>query len=113
NNAGSLILSISDLSIVEVVVQVDETDVPQISLGDSADVKIDAFPNQTFTAHVTEIGNSAIRPPSSQAATGTQQAAIDFEVVLTLDHPPATLRPDLSATADIVTDSRTSALSIP
>lgn len=112
NNPGSLILTISDLSIVEVVVQVDETDVPELSFGDSADVKIDAFPNQTFTAHVTEIGNSAIRPPSSQAGGG-QQAAIDFEVVLTLDHPPVTLRPDLSATADIVTDQRTDALSIP
>jgi HlyD family secretion protein len=114
NNPGSLILTISDLGVVEVVVQVDETDVPELAVGDSAEVKIDAFPNQTFTGRVTEIGNSAIRPPSSQAAGAQQQqAAIDFEVVITLDNPPVTLRPDLSATADVVTDTRTHVLSVP
>ena len=112
NNPGSLILTISDLSVVEVVVQVDETDVPQLALGDSASVEIDAFPGETFTGRVTEIGNSAIRPPSSQTATG-QQAAIDFEVVLTLEQPPVVLRPDLSATADIVVDTRDDAVAVP
>ena len=111
NNPGSLILAISDLSVIEVVVQVDETDVPEISLGDSATVHIDAFPDSTFTGRVTEIGNSAIRPPSQQAAG--QQAAIDFEVVITLDPTGAQLRPDLSATADIVTEIRREALSVP
>jgi HlyD family secretion protein len=111
NNAGSLILTISDLSVIEVVLQVDETDVPQIALGDSANVRIDAFPDRTFTGRVTEIGNSAIKPPSQQA-TG-QQAAIDFEVILTLDPTDVPLRPDLSATADIVTARRTDALAVP
>lgn len=111
NNAGSLILTISDLSVIEVVVQVDETDVPQVALGDSATVHIDAFPDRDFTGRVTEIGNSAIRPPSQQVAG--QQAAIDFEVVITLDPTDAELRPDLSATADIVTDVRDDALSVP
>jgi HlyD family secretion protein len=111
NNAGSLILTISDLSVIEVVLQVDETDVPQVALGDSANVRIDAFPDRTFTGRVTEIGNSAIKPPSDQA-TG-QQAAIDFEVILTLDHTDAPLRPDLSATADIVTARRTHVLAVP
>ncbi|HSG10043.1 MAG TPA: efflux RND transporter periplasmic adaptor subunit [Longimicrobiales bacterium] len=111
NNPGSLILAISDLSVIEVVVQVDETDVPEIHLGDSATVHIDAFPDSTFTGKVTEIGNSAIRPPSQQAAG--QQAAIDFEVVITLDPTGAQLRPDLSATADIVTEIRENALSVP
>ncbi|MSR37065.1 MAG: efflux RND transporter periplasmic adaptor subunit [Gemmatimonadetes bacterium] len=113
NNPGSLILTVSDLGVVEVVVQVDETDVPELSIGDSASVKIDAYPGQTFTGKVTEIGNSAIRPPSSQSAAGAQQAAIDFEVVVTLDNPPAILRPDLSATADIVTDTRVQTNAIP
>jgi HlyD family secretion protein len=96
-------------------VQVDETDVPELALGDSAEVEIDAFPGETFTGRITEIGNSAIRPPSSQlqGANPGQQAAIDFEVVITLDEPPVILRPDLSATADIVTDTRTGALAIP
>lgn len=111
NNPGSLILAISDLSVVEVVVQVDETDVPKIALGDSASVRIDAFPDETFVGRVTEIGNSAIRPPSQQAAG--QQAAIDFEVVLTLDSTDAPLRPDLSATADVVTEMRRDVLAVP
>lgn len=112
NNPGSLILTISDLAVVEVVVQMDETDVPRLALGDSATVEIDAFPDRDFTARVTEIGNSAIRPPSQNAAAGQQQA-IDFEVVLTLDPTDADLRPDLSATADIVTDTRTDAVAVP
>jgi len=112
NNPGSLILTISDLGVVEIVVQVDETNVPELSIGDSALVKIDAFPEATFTGQVTEIGNSAIRPASSQTMTG-QQTAVDFEVVITLENPPVTLRPDLSATAEIVVDTRTDVTAIP
>ena len=111
NNAGSLILTISQLSVVDVVVQVDETDVPGISLDDSASVRIDAFPDRTFSGRVTEIGNSAIRPPDQQ--TAGQEAAIDFEVVITLDATDAPLRPDLSATAEIVTATREGVLAIP
>ena len=111
NNPGSLVLTISDLSVIEVVVQVDETDVPQISLGDSATIRIDAFSNEYFSGQVTEIGNSAINPPSQQSAG--QQAAIDFEVVITLDETGTSLRPDLSATADIVTEMRRSVISVP
>ena len=111
NNPGSLVLTISDLSVIEVVVQVDETEVSEISLGDSASVRIDAFPDRRFAGTVTEIGNSAINPPSGQAAN--QQAAIDFEVVMTLAPNDAPLRPDLSATADIIVESRKDALSVP
>jgi HlyD family secretion protein len=111
NNPGSLVLTISDLSVIEVLIQVDETDVSLISMGDSASIHIDAFPTQTFVGRVTEIGNSAINPPSQQS--GGQQAAIDFEVVLTLEHSAAPLRPDLSATADIVVETRSRALGVP
>lgn len=111
NNPGSLLLTVSDLSIIEAVVEVDETDVPEISLGDSASIEIDAFPNRTFTGRVTEIGNSAIRPRES--FTAGQTPSVDFEVVITLENPPPDLRPDLSATATIITDRRAGALSIP
>jgi HlyD family secretion protein len=111
NNPGSLVLTISDLSLIEAVVQVDETDVARIALGDSASVRIDAFPSRTFVGRVSRIGNSAITAPSQQ--TSGQQAAIDFEVVLTLDPTEAPLRPDLSATADIVVEQRPDALSVP
>ena len=111
NNPGSLVLTISDLSVIEIVVQVDETDVSLISLGDTASIRIDAFTDQKFVGYVTEIGNSAINPPGQQAAG--QQAAIDFEVVLTLEASDAPLRPDLSATADVVVESRPHVLAVP
>ena len=112
NNPGSLVLTVSDLSVMEVVLEVDETDVPEINLGDRATVDLDAFPDLEFPGIVTEIGNSAIRPPSQVAGTG-QTPTIDFEVVVTLQSPPAELRPDLSATAEVVTETRNNQLSIP
>jgi HlyD family secretion protein len=111
NNPGSLVLTISDLSVIEVVVKVDETEVSEITLGDSASIRIDAFPEREFVGFVTEIGNSAINPPDQQQAN--QQAAIDFEVVLTLAESDAPLRPDLSATADIIVESRQDVVSVP
>lgn len=111
NNPGSLVLTISDLSVIEVVVQVDETEVSKISIGDSASIRIDAFADREFAGYVTEIGNSAINPPDRQAAG--QQAAIDFEVVLTLEANDAPLRPDLSATADVVIEIRNDVVAVP
>jgi HlyD family secretion protein len=113
NNPGSLLLTISDLSQIEVVIQVDETEVPNIALGDSAHVDIDAFPDVEFAGRVTEIGQSSVRPPSSTQATGGAQVAIDFQVVITLDETPVVLRPDLSATAEIVTDTRVGVVAVP
>jgi HlyD family secretion protein len=112
NNAGSLVLTISELSRVEAVLEVDETDVPYIALGDSTILELDAFPDRHFSGVVTEIGNSAIRPPASTAGSG-QAAAIDFEVVITMDDPPEGIRPDLSVTADIITATRKNSLAVP
>ncbi len=111
NIPGSLVLTISDLAVIEVVVQVDETEVSKISIGDSASIRIDAFADREFSGYVTEIGNSAINPPGQQAAG--QQAAIDFEVVLTLEANDAPLRPDLSATADVVIEIRNDVVAVP
>lgn len=108
NNPGSLLLTVGDLSVIEAVLTVDETDVPRIALGDSAMVEMDAFPGQEFAGVVARIGNSAIQ------ATGSQgRASVDFEVVLTLLDPPEALRPDLSATAEIIVDRRDDALAVP
>ena len=71
------------------------------------------LPGREFVGRVTEIGNSAITPPGGQGQQPGQQAAIDFEVVLTLDETDAPLRPDLSATADVVVESRDDAVSVP
>ena len=111
NNPGSLLLTIADLSVMEAKVEVDETDVPGLTVGDSAAVKVDAFPNQIFPGRVTRIGNSSIQ--LAAAAQGGDNQSVDYEVVITLDNPPAELRPDLSATAEIVTETRANALSVP
>jgi HlyD family secretion protein len=112
NNAGTVVLTISELSRVEAILEVDETDIPYIALGDSTILELDAFPDRQFSGVVTEIGNSAIRPPASTAGSG-QTAAIDFEVVITMDDPPGGVRPDLSATADIVTAISENVLAVP
>src|SRR5437870_3590017 len=106
-----LLLTVSDLSVIQAKVKVDETDVVRIHLGDSVDVSIDAFPDTSFTGRVTKLSNSSILTASS--ATGQNDRAVDYEVEVTLNHPPADVRPDLSATARIITDTRKQALSIP
>ena len=112
NNPGSLLLTVADLSVMEAVIEVDETDVPDIAIGDSAYVEIDAFPNRRFVGIVTEIGNSSIVPLNPATSGGSAQA-IDFEVRIELRAPPEGIRPDLSATADVITDTRDQVPSIP
>src|SRR2546429_2031207 len=107
-----LLLTVSDLSVIQVKVNVDETDVVRIHLADSVEVSIDAFPDTTFTGRVTKVSDSSVRDATS-AATGQNDRAVDYEVEITLDKPPTDIRPDLSATARIVTDTRKHALSIP
>ena len=106
-----LLLTIADLSVVLARVQVDETDVVRLHLGDSVAVTIDAFPDTSFVGRVTEISNSASQ--TGAASGGSTDRAVDFDVEITLDKPPAGIRPDLSSTARIVTDTRKQSLSIP
>lgn len=110
NKDAATLLTISDMSVLETIVKVDETDVARITLGDSAVVQIDAFPDTTFVGRVVEISHSSVRG----AATGaTTEQAVDYEVRIQLLDPPVETRPDFSATAKVVTDMRSSALSIP
>ena len=115
--AGSSILTISDMSIVTAEVKVDETDITSIRNGQPADVTIDAIPTKIFKGHVTEVGELAILRTSGQASmtaeTANTQEARDFKVVVTLDDPPESLRPGLSATAKIQTAQKQNVLSIP
>lgn len=116
NAVGSLLFQVSDLSIATAEVDVDETDIINVKLGQPAEVLIDAYPDQTFKGHVTEIGQSAINSSTGVASSGTNsstEAAKDFQVRVTLDHPPSGLRPGLSATAKITTATRTNAVAIP
>ena len=107
-----LLLTVSDLSVIQAKVKVDETDVVRVHLGDSVEVSIDAFPDTAFIGRVTKVSDSSVRDATS-TATGQNDRAVDYEVEITLDKPPSDIRPDLSATARIVTDTRKQALSIP
>jgi HlyD family secretion protein len=105
-----LLMTVSDLSVILVKVRVDETDVVRLHMGDSTAVTIDAFPDTTFVGRVTKIAQSAIL---QQAASATGDRAVDYDVEVTLDNPPKNVRPDLSATSKMVTDTRKDVLSIP
>lgn len=106
------LMTIADLSRILAKVKVDETDVVRVSLGDSVEVTIDAFPDSAFVGRVTKIANAATVATATTAG-GSTDRAVDFEVEVTLTTPPAGIRPDLSATARIVTDTRSQVLAIP
>jgi HlyD family secretion protein len=108
----ALLLTIADMSVVLAKVQVDETDVVRLALGDSVRVTIDAFPDSSFVGRVSLVANSATLT-ATQTAGGSSDQAVDFDVEITLDDPPETIRPGLSATARIITDTRDDVLSIP
>ncbi len=111
NKDAATLLTISDMSILETKVKVDETDVARISVGDSALIQIDAFPDTAFAGRVVEISNSSVNKATGAASSGDQ--AIDYEVRVQLVNPPVDTRPDFSATAKIVTATRNKVLSIP
>lgn len=108
-----LLMRVADLSGILAKVDVDETDVVRLSLGDSVAISIDAFPDTAFFGRVTKIGNSAKVSASSGGGGAQTERAVDFEVEIELVNPPSDIRPDLSATARIVTDTRQQVLSIP
>lgn len=112
NNPGTKLLTIADMTIVEAVMEVDETDVPTVKVGQRATVTIDAYPNKTFSGLVTEVGSSPIARSALSAGSGST-AAVNFEVKIGIENPPPGIRPGFSASADIVTGTRTKAVTIP
>jgi len=114
NKDAATLLTISDMSILDTKIKVDETDVAHIQVGDTALVQLDAFPDTLFRGRVFKIANSSVNKAntSSTQTTSTDQA-VDYEVTVQLLNPPVDTRPDFSATAKIITDTRTHALSIP
>lgn len=112
NNAGTVLLTIADMSVIEAEVEVDETNIPSVALGQTGKVTIDAMPDRTFHGHVTEIGNSPIQSTAAGQSSTARQAT-NFKVVVTLDDPVPDVRPGFTCTADITTSSRGKALSVP
>lgn len=109
NNPGTVLLTIADLSVMEVEVEVDETDVVSVRLGQTARVRVDAFPEKIFTGKVTEIGSSALAKSSVSAS----QESKNFKVVITLDETGQLLKPGLSASADIIVAEKKNVLAVP
>jgi HlyD family secretion protein len=107
-----LLLTIADLSVILAKVQVDETDVVSLARNDSVQVTIDAYPDSSFLGRVSRVSQSA-KLTGTQTASGSNDRAVDFDVEITLETPPRDIRPDLSCTARIVTDTRSNVLSIP
>jgi HlyD family secretion protein len=110
NNAGTVLLTIADMSVIQAEVEVDETDIPTLRMGQPAKITIDAMPGQTFTGKVTEIGNSPIQ--ATTGATSSTQAT-NFKVVVTLDKEIPEVRPGFTCTAEITTAVREGAIAVP
>jgi HlyD family secretion protein len=108
NNPGTILMSIADLSVMEVEVEVDETDVINVKLGQEARIKIDAFPDKIFKGKVTEIGSSAL----DKSSLGAQESR-DFKVIVTLENTEQHLKPGLSASADIIVAEKKQVPAIP
>jgi HlyD family secretion protein len=110
NNAGTVLLTIADMSVLEAEIEVDETDIPDVALGQVAKVTIDAVPNREFKGRVTEIANSPIQTSTN---TSGQRQATTFKVVVTLDEEVPDVRPGFTCTAEITTATRKNVVSVP
>ena len=106
NSPGTVLLTISDMSVVESEMEVDETSIPSVTVGQEAVIRIDAYPNQTFKGTVTEVGSSPI-------LTVSATEAIKFKVKVRIEDPPAGIRPGLSVQADILTGFAGQAVTVP
>src|SRR5262245_13471077 len=109
NNAGTVLLTLADMGVIQAEVEVDETNVPNVKIGQIAKITIDAIPDKSFRGHVTEIGNSPIQTAGAQTST----QATNFKVVVMLDEQVADVRPGFTCTADITTATRKNVVSVP
>ncbi|TAK15783.1 MAG: efflux RND transporter periplasmic adaptor subunit [Acidobacteria bacterium] len=107
NNAGTVLLIIADMSVIEAEVEVDETDIPNVAVGQIASIKIDAFPDKKFAAKVTEVGNSPI------TVAGQATRATNFKVTVQIEGLVPDVRPGFTCTAEITTATRQKVVSVP
>jgi HlyD family secretion protein len=111
NNAGTVLLTIADMSNIEAQVEVDETDIPTVSLGQPAKITIDAMPGKSFAGKVVEIGNSPIA--ASAGTTSSTSQATNFLVKVRVTDSIADVRPGFTCTAEITTATRKASPSVP
>jgi HlyD family secretion protein len=106
--AGTELLRVSDLSVMNAVVDVDENDIILVKKGDTANIEIDALADSKFTGVVIEIGHSA-----KQSALGTQDQITNFEVKIRLIDRDYKLRPGMSCNVDVYTETRYNVIAVP
>jgi HlyD family secretion protein len=114
NNPGTQLMTISDMSTVQAVLMVDETDTPNIAVGQKAMLTLDSYPGRKFDGIVTEVGHSPIQRDDTelQGLISTTEA-INFKVKVKIADPPPSIRPGFSVTADIITGTKTKVPTIP
>jgi len=105
---SDVIMVVSDLSQMEVVSEVDENDVVLVSIGDSVDISVDAIPDTSFLGIVSEIAHTA-----TTRGRGTQEEVTNFEVKIAILDKEQKLRPGMSSTVDVKTETRRAVLSVP
>lgn len=105
---ADVILEISNLEGMEVLVDIDENDIVSVSIGDEAEIEVDALPDVKLKGRVTEIANSA-----KSSGQGTTDEKTEFEVKVAVTEPVAELRPGMTASAEIVTKVCDDCLSVP
>jgi len=105
---GTLIMMLSDLTNMEVQVEVSESDIIDVELGDAVKVEIDALPDETFEGEVIEIANSA-----QTTESGSRDQLTTFLVKIGLLEPSAAIRPGMTATADIETETVEEVVRVP
>ena len=106
--AGTEVMRVADLSRMQAVIDVNENDVPNVKIGDKANVKIDAYGDRKFKGTVAQIGNTG-----KTTGSGTQEEVTNFEVKINLERENVLLRPGLSCTADIETNMVKDAVAVP
>ena len=112
NNPGTILMTVSDLSVILAVLEVDETDILDVSLHQPVSVLIDALPDVEFSGEVTKIASSAIQASATPGAS-TDQRGTNFEVEVTIKDDIPGVRPDFSCTAEITTATRDDVIAVP
>lgn len=107
NNTGTILMVIADLSSMIAVVNIDETDIPQLRTGQHADITADALPDSAFPGTVTKIG---LMPITTMTAT---EQATSFEVEIEMKNFSPALRPGMNVNANIITSEKTGILTVP
>jgi HlyD family secretion protein len=106
--AGTVIMTVSDLSVMDAEIEISETDITNVKLGDTADVEIDAFPDRIIKGVVYEISNSA-----KSKGVGTQEQIINFVVKVRIVDTDLYLKPGMSCNADIKVNHKDDIIAVP